>query len=310
MAALKFRIATILVLVIQVSVAQAQSKPRIAVYALDDRTASTQGMNIGQKVADAVIAKLTELGTFQLVDRNYLDQLRREQNLTLDPRFDGGAAVHIGKLANVQLIAVGQIDAFNANTTTTSKRNPFGNTDTTTGVVSLKVTVRLLDVSTGTILSAPVAENQQNAVLAQTTSVNLIKGASTSHGTSDTRQALLKLVDKSIDNVAVQIATQIKPSSAPAAGPLVSAKVIGIDSGLVLINKGTAAGVRAGDSFEIFRRVDTGLKDPDTGTSVLRRVKLCTLTITEVDSSFASGKCGGTEQPAGGDEASMTTKQN
>jgi len=310
-ARLKFSILITLVMSISTTGVHAQSKPRIAVYALDDRTAQTQGMNVGQKVADALIAKLTETGNFQVVDRNYLDQLRKEQNLSLDPRFDGAAAVRIGKLANVQVIVVGQIDSFNANSKKVSTRNPVENKDTTTGVVALKVTVRLLDVSTGTILAAPVASNQQNSVLAETTSSNLVRGGmSHSSGDSDTREALLKLVDKTIEVVASQIASQIKVNNAPAAAPLVSAKVIGIDNGLVLINKGSAAGVKMGDSFEIFKRIDTGLKDPDTNAPVLRRVKLCTMAITEVDLTFASGKCSSSQPPASGDEASRVGAQD
>lgn len=310
MVALKSPVAAILMLGLAVAVAQAQSKPRIAVYAFDDRTAATQGMNIGQKVADALIAKLAETGNFAVVDRNYLDQVRREQNLTLDPRFDGGAAVHIGKLANVQIIAVGQIDAFNANVTNATTHNPLENKETSTGTVALKVTVRLLDVSTGTILAAPVAENQQKSVLAHTSSSNVVRGLSSSRATTDTQQALLKLVDKSLAEVAVQITKQIEAANTPVAAPPLSAKVIGIDSGLVLINKGSAAGVRVKDSFEIFRRVDTKLKDPDTGAPVLRRERLCTMVVTEVESSFSSGKCGGTEQPISGDEAARAGEQN
>jgi hypothetical protein len=57
-----------------------------------------------------------------------------------------------------------------------------------------------------------------------------------------------------------------------------------------------------GDRFSVIRRIDTGLKDPDTGQPVSRKKKICSITVTEVDDSMSTAKFDG-EQPLAGDQA-------
>jgi curli biogenesis system outer membrane secretion channel CsgG len=298
----------LLVLLSITSSTGAQARKRIAVMPFDDHTAATSNMNIGTKVADELIAKLSATGAFEIVDREYLNRIQAEQNLKLDSRFDATGAAKLGKLANVDVLIVGQINAFNANIST-SKEDSFIATKTkATGVIELKVTARLLSVETGTILSAPTATSDQDKVLSESSSSLLVQGVGKSNA-SGAEAGLRKLVDKSVDDVAQQLATALasSASSAPRALSGSAPKVAGIADGLVVLNKGTKEGIKVGEKFSVTRVVDSGLKDPDTGKPMTRRKKLCTLTVSDADEGMASGKCEG-DAPQAGDEAAVVAQ--
>lgn len=303
--------------------ASAQTRPRIAVIKFDDSTARSRDPNggIGTKVADALLASLASSGTFDVVDRDHLQRIIQEQNLKMDSRFDPAGAAKLGKLANIDALIVGTVAAFNTNVGQESERGFLSAKTTTVGTVELKVTARVINVETGSIVFAPTAGVEQKDVLAEASSSNFIQGANSRSGTKDVHSALAKLTDKSIGDVAQNLSAQIvaKAAAIPSAraqaaipaqatpgaqGTAASqgaAKVVGLQEGLVLANRGTNAGIKAGDKFSVVRVVDTGLKDPDTGKPVTRKKKICLLAISESEESVSSGQCEGAE-PLAGDE--------
>jgi hypothetical protein len=207
------------------------------------------------------------------------------------------------------MVVTGHVDAFHADTSTATANGVFSAKSTVTGVVRLKVTARLISVETASILAAPEASTESQEVLAQKTDTTRpsILGIPAGRGSSSTgggnvQSELLKLVDKDVDVVSADIAKQIETRVAAVIPRSAPAKVVGMQEGLVLINRGATAGVRVGEHFSVVRVVDTGLKDPDTGQPVSRQKKICTVTITEVEDSSALGKLDG-EEPLAGDEA-------
>jgi curli biogenesis system outer membrane secretion channel CsgG len=297
-----------LTLLVGPSSANAQARKKIAIYPFDDQLAGTQGLNIGEKVADGVISKIAGNGTYEVVDRQYLNKIISEQNLKMDGRFDPADAAKLGKLANIDVLIMGRVDAFHADASSDTSTGFFTNKTKVTGEIELKVTARLISVETASIFAAPTAASELTKVLSEKTDVMPSNQGSVSSKTTGTRNvqaALLKLVDQSVDAVSADLAKQIEgnigkiPGGAP--GAVMLAKVVGMEGDLVLINRGTGAGIKEGQQLVVVRSVDTGLKDPDTGQPVVRKKKICALAITEVEDSNSSGKCDG-EQPLAGDE--------
>jgi curli biogenesis system outer membrane secretion channel CsgG len=287
--------------------ANAQTK-RIAILPFDDSVARTQQMNIGEKVADGLISKIAGNGTFEVVDRQYLDRIMAEQNLKMDARFDATNAAKLGKLANVDLLIMGRIDAFNAEAANAKSNGLFANKTTVTGQIELKATARLISVENASIIAAPSSNSELSQLISQTTEImpsNQGSVTSKSTGTQNINSALMKLVDSSVEAVSVDLAKKIEDSAAKIAsggrGAGSLAKVVGMDGSLTLINRGSSAGMKPGLVFSVVRVVDTGLKDPDTGKPVTKKKKVCNLAISDVDDSTSSGKCDG-EQPQAGDE--------
>jgi curli biogenesis system outer membrane secretion channel CsgG len=307
-ASLSIFVAAGLTLLVGLSSANAQAKKKIAVYPFDEQLVATRGLNIGEKVADSIISKIAGGGMFDVVDRQYLDKILSEQNLKMSARFDPANAAKLGKLANIDVLIVGQIDAFHADASSEQANGFFANKTTVTGQIDLKVTARLINVETGSIMAAPTASSELKKTISEKKDYlpsNQGSVTSKSTGTGDVQSALLRLVDQSVEDVSADLSEKIEgsvdklPAGARAASVL--AKVVGMQGDVTLINRGTTAGIKEGQQFTVIRPVDTGLKDPDTGQPVIRKKKICDLGITEVEDSISSGKCAG-EQPAAGDE--------
>ncbi len=299
----------------------AQAPKKVAVYPFDDRTNSDKSINLGAKVADALIAKLSDNGAVMIVDRQYLEKIAAEKNLKFDANFDPTSAPKSGLLGVVDVLIVGQIDSFHKEVK--ASQTGFGSfkITTQTGVTSLKATARLISIERGVILSAPMVHSDLKQ---QLSSSSAIKGFSAGNGNDAGKndEALLKLVDQNVEDVAGQLAKSITggaltpPPASMIAGPAVApqppvvaaprtikAKFAGIDDGAVIINKGKSDGVQKGDKFDL-TRLNTDMKDPDTGKPILRHKPVCQLVIESVDESSSTGKCTGAV-PRVGDEASL-----
>ena len=292
---------------------QGQSRRKIAIT-FDLAYSNGRATNISELVADTLISKLAGNSNFDVVDREYLNRIMQEQNLKVNGRFDPSDAAKLGKLANIDVLVTGRIEAYQASTANETSNGLFANKTKMNGEVELKVTSRLISVETASILAAPAAHAEKRELLAQRTDVMMPTGArgplsSNTRGATNPDAALLSLVNKSVDEVASDLAAQIQkvvnqlPPSSHGTTAL-AAKVVGMQSDAVLINRGSNAGVKIGAQFVIMRAIDTGLKDPDSGQAILRKKRVCTLSITETDDSVSLGKCNG-DLPVAGDEAKL-----
>ena len=66
---------------------------------------------------------------------------------------------------------------------------------------------------------------------------------------------------------------------------------VGIEDGLVYINKGSDSGFKQGDILLVTRAVTTTMKNPETQQFVVRHETVCKLTLTTVEKALAAGKC-------------------
>lgn len=116
---------------------------------------------------------------------------------------------------------------------------------------------------------------------------------------------LERSTDKAVDDVTIQLSQKVSSSIASLQASPTSVsipKFVGIEDGLVVINKGHKTGIKVGDRFSIVRPTDTGLQDPDTNQPIVRKKKLCTMTVTVVEDTISSGTCDGSTPPQKGDE--------
>jgi TonB family protein len=99
------------------------------------------------------------------------------------------------------------------------------------------------------------------------------------------------------------------PGPAAAPPPTISANqalVAGVAGGLAYIGKGSRAGFKVGQVFQVFRMITVPLTD-DNGNPLTRRKPICILTLSDVQEESANGKCAG-ETPARLDIAELRTQ--
>lgn len=289
----------------------AQARKRVVILPFDDRTAgysATTGTRVGARISDELISKLAAMGTFEIIDQEHLKAVIQEQNQGYSDRFDASNAAKIGKLMNADVLIFGQVDSLSATTKNENKGNVFAQKVVQTGVVNITVTARVIAVETGTIMTAPSASSEQTEVLSSRSSSALpIIGATATNNAAPVygMEWAAKQIDKAIDDVTAQLSQKFSSSivslKATPAAPSIP-KFVGMEDGLVVINKGHNAGIKIGDKFSIVRPTDTGLQDPDTNQPIIRKKKLCIMTVTIVEDSISSGTCDGSTPPQKGDE--------
>ncbi len=304
----------------------AQARKRVVIIGFDDRSVQTpytamqaQNTKIGQRITDELISVLSGTGSFEIIDQEHLNTVLAQQTQGYGDRFSTEGAAKLGKLANANVLIVGRVDAFSANSATDNQTSMLGSKAVQNGIVELRVTARVIQVETGTIVLAPSVSSEQKAVLAQSTSASgaaplrlgrlSVPGNSGSSQTKNSQTTLPKLVDLAVHDVATQLSAKLSTSAIAVQVAPAGPKFVGIEDGLVVINKGQNAGVKVGDKLTVARPTDTGMKDPDTRQAIIRKKQQCVLTITLVEEGISSGKCDGAGVPQAGDEFTRAPNQ-
>ena len=112
-------------------------------------------------------------------------------------------------------------------------------------------------------------------------------------------------MDEAIEACARSLSASITAVSSSVATSATISAVIGVSEGLTYINKGVGSGLKVGQVLQVYR-VSTvpGLTDPETGKPLTRKNPVCTLTLSDVEDSNASGRCIG-NLPASRDVADL-----
>lgn len=273
-----------------------------------------------QTIADQVNTLLVQDGRVEVVDRDQLARIINEQSLQnnrpVDPnnpqpgQFSPASAVQLGKMLGVPAIVFVRVDAYYGGP---HPQVNNGKKHSVSGNMVLKATAQIINVQTGAIFAAPTAGFEQERVLSEWTDghgpivigpVRVPQGQGTKG--ADSTVAIQKLREEAFNSVEHELAGKV--ASALVAGPTPPdqvrkiPKVAGVRNGMTFVNAGVKDGVNVGDFFQIIRMVETGLVDPDSRQPLLQKKQVCLLTLSEVEESFASGKCVG-DLALSGDQA-------
>jgi curli biogenesis system outer membrane secretion channel CsgG len=311
----------LLILAIFVPSATAQQKKRIAVLDFEygtvrDFVASVFGgdQDIGKGIADLMVQKLVQDGTYSVIERKALDKIIAEQNFSNSDRADSNTAAQIGRILGVDGIVVGSITQFGRDDKSTgvgghaiggiTGRFGIGGVGTRKAKAVVGVTARLVDTSTAEILAAATGQGQSSR-----SGVSLLGAGGSAGGSGGGNYDMTSsnfhetLIGEAVHLAVDQVVKQLEQD----AGKLPT-KMVQID-GLVadaagnslVLNVGTRAGVKVGDRLEIRRKV-RDIKDPATG-KILRSIeeKVGEVVITEADEVSSVGTYTGSAPAQVGD---------
>jgi curli biogenesis system outer membrane secretion channel CsgG len=300
--------------------ASAQQKKRVAVMNFDYATVQSgvqaifgANQDIGKGIADLLVDKLVSDGVYSVIERKALDKVLAEQNFSNSDRADPTSAAKIAKVLGVDAIVIGSITQFGRDDKQTNVGGVGRLTDRFgVGGVSRKeskavvaVTARLIDTSTAEILASVTGRGESNR-----SGTGLIgaggSAAAAAGGVLDMRAAnfansiLGEAVSASVKSVAQQL--EAKAGALPTRTVSIEGLVADAAAdGTVIVNVGSAAGVKVGDVLQI-KRVSRKITDPATG-KVLRQIEdaVGEIKVSEVDAQSAVGKFSGAGQPKVGD---------
>src|SRR5882757_3377589 len=142
--------------------------------------------DIGKGISDMLVDKLTNDGTYRVIERNAIQKVLSEQNFSNSDRVDPSSAAKIGKILGVDAIITGDITQFGRDD---QNKNFGGIAGGYTGMALgrlgsskskavVAITARLIDANTGEVLASAQGKGES----ARSSSNLLAGGAGTGGG--------------------------------------------------------------------------------------------------------------------------------
>lgn len=271
----------------------AGDKRRIAIFPFEYGSvqSSVGTVDVGKGITALLTTKLVQDGTYSVIDRQMLDSILKEQNLSVSDRADPATACKIGKILSVDAIIVGTVTQFGVDKKTTNVSVPsigaayipyvggIGGLGFRSSKSKAKVAIdaKIIDINTTEILGAcnGTAESTTKGNWSLNDSWDWTSGdfASSVAGEA-TVAAVAKLVEQMKD-----LAAKI-PDNQSLAAASVQGKIADVTGNTVIVNVGKNNGIKVGDNLQA-ERVTKTVKDPTSG-KVIKEVT-STIAIIHVD---------------------------
>ncbi len=144
----------------------AGDKPRIAVLQFENKAEKSWWYSRGGAAAqDIFVTELVKSGKFRVIDRERLDALMRENNLSSSGAIDPSTATKFGKLLGVQYFLTGAVTEYGS--TSAGARAPsvggLPSFSMKRKKFSAAMNARIIDTTTGEILWADESRKEEKA---------------------------------------------------------------------------------------------------------------------------------------------------
>jgi len=273
--------------------AQAPRKLRVAVTDFDyspvrSETSALLGtsVDLGKGISNLLTADLVKDGTFSVIEREALEKLMAEPDFSDSDRADPVDAAKLGRLLHADAVIIGAVTQFG---------NQTPNNEPGTGHSDLRVQVRIdariVNVETGQIQGLAEGAGESSG-----SSTSLLGGktwegwgsGNVDFASSDFQQTL---IGQAIKTAVEQLSSNLVADASKALRTAAKRDgvVAAVDSGQIVVNVGSSAGVKVGDLLEVFR-VTKEIKDPSTG-EVIRRLTSTVGVIEATDVDEKSSVC-------------------
>ena len=282
--------------------ASAAAKPSVAVInfsseGLDDWWGS--GVDPGAALADLLTDQLVNLNTLTVVDRSHIDSIMQEKNLTVGGDISPATGMKIGRLIGAKYLIVGRIVQFqktseNGAALGSLLPHGFGGSGVRGEKVTLKVSARIIETSTGQIVETiPEEKSHVGTSFVIAGFVGGVGGAYESQQFKSSSMGIL------IDQAAQEMANKVDVAKmqTTGSGVAINGHVLTVEGSDVVINRGSADGVAEGMYFTVYS--SKSVKDPDTGRTTTVKIKKGAIQITSVDTHSSQGKVVEGSVPAG-----------
>lgn len=309
----------ICVLALLASPGSAQQKKRVAILDFEYGTVQNwvDGMfganvDIGKGISDLLVEKLLNTGQYSIIERSALDKVLKEQNFSNSDRADSASAAKIGQILGVDAIITGSITQFGSDDNSTGlggfgrKLGGFGmgNVRVNNAKAVVGISARIIDINSAEILAAVTAKGESKRKGAALSGAGGSGwsggGGGIDMGASNFRNTIIgEATHEAVDNLAADLAG--KANVLPTRTVSVDGLVADVDGNTMILNVGTRAGLKVGDTLTVQRKVRE-VRDPASG-KVIRTVTeaVGTAKVTEADESSSVATFTGTGAPKVGD---------
>jgi len=217
------------------------------------------------KMSDMLTTSLVKTGRFDIVERNKIDRVFKEQQLGLAGIVDEMSAAEVGKILGAEYVVFGSITS-----ATRSDIDKFGYILVR---IEVGIDVRVVNTTTGKILLSESALGLSESKIVQTADGVVVSGA------IDYNSAYAKSSRDAVGKVSVKIANLL---------PLIGF-VISTNNDELIVDVGEDRGVKHNDHFVVFR-VGEEIIHPVTGKHIgWKKDILREIAITTTEKSMSTG---------------------
>jgi curli biogenesis system outer membrane secretion channel CsgG len=233
-------------------------KKRIAVVDFEDRAG--YGHNIGTGLADMLVTQLVKSEKFSVIERQELTKILEEQGLGMSGAVTPQSAAKVGQLLGVELMVMGSVSEFGEKSSGIG--GAIGKIGIGAGVSKRQaravVDVRLVNTSTGEIVTAESAEGEESSTKLDNVNIESIDfGNPTYWDETLLGKASRKAIDKCVGYISKAM------EKIPWEGKIIKVN----DDGTVYMKPGSGGGVNAGMEFVVYSKGEE-IIDPDTGLAL------------------------------------------
>jgi curli biogenesis system outer membrane secretion channel CsgG len=302
------RISVATVLMVALAMSAAAQKKRVAIMNFDYATVRSDtaaifgtDQDIGKGIADMIVDRLVQSGSYSVIERKALDKVLAEQNFSNSDRADPNSAAKIGRVLGVDAIIVGSITQFGRDDknqgvaggamSRVSGRFGVGGVKHSEAKAVVAITARMINTDTAEILAS--AKGLGQSVRKGTSLLGAGGGDVVGGGAVDMRSKNFSatIIGEAVDAAVGQLCTQFDQSAGklPTKVVVIEGLVADATGGVLVLNIGSRSGLKVGDRLQVRRKIRE-VKDPATG-KVLRSIedKIGEVVITEVDEASAVG---------------------
>ena len=302
----KFRVVALVAAL--ASVATAQTKKAMEIEAFDYSTVMTgvqvifgTQQNIGQGIVAMMTKRIAQDGKYTVVERRKVANIMKEQDFAASNRVKQGTGARVGQIRGADLTMMGDIVVFGRD----DRRNSGGGYKATDKAVVV-LDYRIVDTETSEVVLSGEARGESKRTSKGGGGGFFVGGigagggfnmASSNFGETIIGEATMDAVDK----LAMEINAKGLTGGAEGRENDLDAKVADVSGNIVTINAGTAAGLKAGQTFTVYHK-GKEIKDPSTGEVLdVQTTPLGQITITTVRDRISMGTYAGAGAPAVGD---------
>ena len=205
---------------------------------------------IGKQASDILAARLTESGKFLMFERQDLNKIKAEQDLTnITPKLVGADYLIIGSVSEFGRTTTSEVGIFSRN-----KKQKANAT----------VNVRLVDVTTGQIIFSQEGSGESLSEANRVFGVGESAGYDSKLDDDALSAAISKLVSNLIENLLDK--------------PWI-AYILDVQQGQIIVSGGKSQGLKQGDMLKVMKR-GRMVKNPQTGFEVeLPRIEIAKLKV-------------------------------
>jgi len=235
---------------------EGQLKKRIAVSRFEDRSGAGYA-RIGDGVADMLTTTLVKSGKFLVFERQEMDEILKEQKLSISSLATPETAAKLGKILGVELLVIGSVSEFGTKQRDISGGVSLFGAGLSTKTARAAVDIRLVNTSTAEIIAAEKEEGEESTTGVAVRYEDIDFSNTSAWNDTDIGKACRQAIDGCVSLITDNM------EKIPWSGKIIKVN----PDGNVLMKPGSEGNVGVGMEFNVFRAGEE-IKDPDTGLSL------------------------------------------